>query len=258
MNISLQMKRVLDSIFYNSERIASIGGIHPSVNFERHTVFNRYLYVPIKDRIEVPIYCKGTINYTIAEYTYTDRAEEVAIPLYVNVIHDSRKTANAIFKALFLSDVRNRLVKISDSKGVNYYGNKCIIINNEGKILFLGTIVADIGGPDKSFYHINKVRIYVHPSVYLHDGTVEKGIIKTLIPYYLENGVRTDNSRYTRVRRDETPNNSNFYIPEIVIADVTDRFLKTPVKPDVLTINEQATKMLQSRLDEIFIGTNLV
>ena len=90
---------------------------------------------------------------------------------------------------------------------------------------------------------------------------VEKGIIKTVIPAFVQEGIMVDtnNIGVTAQEINTTIRNSNGFVtqvikplPEIIVADVTDRFIVRPKKPTPSTFNNDAMNdYLLEHLDKV-------
>ena len=116
--------------------------------------------------------------------------------------------------------------------------------------------------------HYKTGRIYVNPKVFVSNGLIEKGIIKTVIPAFVQEGIMVGSSR-TGITIQEINNpirNANGHIveytepiPEIVVIDVTDRFIIKPKKPTPSTFNNEAMNdYLLEHLEEVVEITKII
>ena len=268
MAISVQLNRQLHDIFLNRGSISLPDYIKPHLAFENNNVFNLFLKVDISGpEIDVPLMCKNKVEEgLLSNYNYSNGLKEVAVTLFENSYPQSRRTANATFKAFQLNDVRDRLLKITTNTGEVYYGGNGYILDKDYNILILYTLHG-VMERDR-LLHYKTGRIYVNPKVFVSNGIVEKGIIKTVIPAFVQEGIRIDTSNIGVTFQEITIPIRNEYglltgytspIPEIVVADVTDRFIVKPKKPTPSTFsNEAMNDYLLEHLDEVVQMTYIV
>ena len=261
MAISAQLNRQLHDIFMNGGAIRFPNYIKPHLAFENNNVFNLFLRVDISGpEIDVPLMCKYKVEKGLfSNYNQPNSLKEMAVALFENSYPQSRRTANAIFKTLQMNDTRDRLMKITTNNGEVYYGGNGYILDKDYNILILYTLHGVIG--EDKILHYKTGRIYVNPKVFVSNGLIEKGIIKTVIPAFVQEGIIVGSSR-TGITIQEINNpirNANGHIveyttpiPEIVVTDVTDRFIIKPKKPTPSTFNNEAMNdYLLEHLDEV-------
>lgn len=261
MAISAQLNRRLHDIFMNRGAIQFPDYIKPHLAFENNNVFNLFLRVDISGpEIDVPLMCKYKVEEgLLSNYNQPNSLKEMAVALFENSYPQSRRTANAIFKTFQMNDTRDRLMKITTNNGEVYYGGNGYILDKDYNILILYTLHGVIG--EDRILHYKTGRIYVNPKVFVSNGLIEKGIIKTVIPAFVQEGIRVDTSNLIRVTAQDINTlirNSNGFItlikplPEIIVADVTDRFIVRPKKPTPSTFNNDTMNdYLLEHLDEV-------
>lgn len=262
MAISAQLNRQLHDIFMNRGAIQFPDYIKPHLAFENNNVFNLFLRVDISGpEIDVPLMCKYKVEEgLLSNYNQPNSLKEMAVSLFENSYSQSRRTANAIFKTFQMNDTRDRLMKITTNNGEVYYGGNGYILDKDYNLLILYTLHGVIG--EDRILHYKTGRIYVNPKVFVSNGLIEKGIIKTVIPAFVQEGIMVDTSSFIGV----TAQDINTYIrksngfltqvikplPEIIVADVTDRFIVRPKKPTPSTFNNDAMNdYLLEHLDEV-------
>lgn len=263
MAISVQLNRQLHGIFLNRGAIEFPDYIKPHLVLENNNVFNLFLRVDISGpEIDVPLMCKYRVEEgLLSNYNYPNSLKEVAVTLFENSYAQTRRTANAIFKTFLMNDNRDRLMKITTNAGEVYYGGNGYILDKDYNILILYTLH---GVMEDRTLHYKTGRIYVNPKVFVSNGIVEKGIIKTVIPAFVQEGIRINGANIEGVTYQEINRHMpirNEYgritgytspIPEIVVADVTDRFIVKPKKATPSTFsNEAMNDYLLEHLDEV-------
>lgn len=267
MAISVQLNRQLHDIFLNRGSISFPDYIKPHLAFENNNVFNLFLRVDISGpEIDVPLMCKYRVEEGLLDnFNHSNSLKEVAVTLFENSHPQSRRTANAIFKAFQMNDNRDRLIKITTNTGEVYYGGNGYILDKDYNILILYTLH---GVMEDRILHYKTGRIYVNPKVFVSNGIVEKGIIKTVIPAFVQEGIMIDTSSIGATAQEintsiRNPNGFVFQVikplPEIIVADVTDRFIVKPKKPTPSTSsNEAMNDYLLEHLDEVVQMTYIV
>lgn len=266
MAISAQLNRELHNIFLNRGAIQFPDHIKPNLAFENHNIFNLFLRVDISGpEIDVPLMCKYKVEEgLLSNYNQPNSLKEMAVTLFENSNPQSRRTANVIFKTFQMNDNRNRLMKITTNTGEVYYGGNGYILDKDYNLLILYTLH---GVMEDRILHYKTGRIYVNPKVFVSKGIVEKGIIKTVIPAFVQEGIMVDTNNIEVTAQDINIaiRNQNGIVqvikplPEIVVADVTDRFIVKPKKPTPSTFsNEAMNDYLLEHLDEVVQMTYIV
>ena len=261
MAISEQLNRELHNIFLQTRNYSYPDYILPTLNFSNNNVFNVFLKTDISgNEVDVPLNCRGAVEGAIYEnYVVSGTVKEFSVALYENNYPQSKRTANAIFKAFQQFDRRNRMLKITTNKGEVYYGGNGFILDKDYNILLL-YVLHGIKNPDRTVTY-KTGRIYVNPKVFVSNDLLEKGIIKTVIPAFVQEGIRIDTSNIgvTAQEINVSIRNSNGFVvqvtsplPEIIVADVTNRFIVKPKKPTPSTFNNEAMNdYLLEHLDEV-------
>lgn len=268
MAISAQLNRQLHDIFMNRGAIQFPHYINPHLAFENNSVFNLFLRVDISGpEIDVPLMCKYKVEEgLLSNYNQPNSLKEIAVALFENSYPQSRRTANAIFRIFQMNNTRDRLIKITTNNGEVYYGGNGYILDKDYNLLILYTLHGVIG--EDRILHYKTGRIYVNPKVFVSNGLIEKGIIKTVIPAFVQEGIRVDGNRAgITIQEINNPiRNANGLvveltkpIPEIVVTDVTDRFIIKPKKPTPSTFNNEAMNdYLLEHLEEVVEMTKIV
>lgn len=260
MAISAQLNRQLHDIFLKRGAIQFPDYIKPHLAFENNNVFNLFLRIDISGpEIDVPLMCKYRVEEgLLSNYNSPNSLKEVAVALFDNSYPQSRRTANAIFKTFQMNDNRDRLMKITTNTGEVYYGGNGYILDKDYNILILYTLH---GVMEDRILHYKTGRIYVNPKVFVSNGLIEKGIIKTVIPSFVQEGIGIDTNNIGVTAQEVVmpiyrPNDRvqgyTRPLPEIIVADVTDRFIIRPKKPTPSTFsNEAMNDYLLEHLDEV-------
>ena len=260
MAISAQLNGPLHDIFLNRGAIQFPDYIKPHLAFENNNVFNLFLRIDISGpEIDVPLMCKYRVEEgLLSNYNSPNSLKEVAVALFDNSYPQSRRTANAIFKTFQMNDNRDRLMKITTNTGEVYYGGNGYILDKDYNILILYTLH---GVMEDRILHYKTGRIYVNPKVFVSNGLIEKGIIKTVIPSFVQEGIGIDTNNIGVTaqevvmpiyRPDGRVQGYTRPLPEIIVADVTDRFIIRPKKPTPSTFsNEAMNDYLLEHLNEV-------
>lgn len=189
--------------------------------------FKTILRVSAHDGIfEVPLIVRksleGIINQNLISVQHSnDYILDTLYPLCSESIIIQRKTFDTIIKLFFL-DSGWELRKIRLNDGSIYYGNRGIILDANFNPILLITLKAEL--VDNVCKYKNIV-IHISPSVFTNQTLlINKGIIKKIIPFYIEN-------------KFYNPIVNNFYDSgyfldktEFVI-DSFDDFIYNPIKP---------------------------
>lgn len=215
------------------------------LNYLSNNMFSLFLHVDFtKSRIAVPLICR---RFAEGEFYHDRSITEANMMLFEGGAPFDGRMASSIFKKFVDIDFSNRIAKVTTPKGEVYYGGRGIILDKDFKPILLCDIEGNIIEGDIIY---DSAKIYVNPSVFIVDGTMEKGIVKTIIPAYVKNGVRV----YT-----SWPNTkANFHrinykiIPEVVVKDFTDDFFVKPTKPTPSSFTkDSANEFLLDNIDDI-------
>lgn len=219
--------------------------IDGNLNYLNNNVFNLFLHVDCTGpHVVIPLFCRGYIERMICGRL---NVTEVDIALFTGEFPSERRASNAMFKLFTEIDFSKRLVKVTTSKGEIYYGGYGIILDKNMNPIFFCALDGEITEEGLIY---KSAKIYVNPSVFLTDGILEKGIIKTIIPAYVEHGVSIYTSFSNANRQFKKKN--GLIIPEIVVKDFTDDFFVKPSKPKPSTFTrEKVNDFLLEHVDEI-------
>ncbi len=235
----------------NRECHQSSSNINGSLNYLDNNVFNLFLHIDCAGpHVVVPLFCRGYIERIICGRL---NVTEVDIALFANGIPSERRTSNAMFKLFTEIGFSQRLIKVTTSKGEIYYGGYGMILDRNMNPIFFCTLEGDVTEEGLTY---NSAKIYINPSVLLIDSVLEKGLIKTIIPAYIENGVSIYTS-FPNVNKHFRRKNGKI-IPEVVIKDFTDDFFVRPSKPKPSTFTrDKVNDFLLEHVDDIKSMTHL-
>jgi hypothetical protein len=214
-----------------------------SENFANN--FNHFLKVDLTEkRIEVPIFMRTLVANVIFNNKISCKYNQAIYPLFSNRV-STRSTFDSVIKTFFTSvSLLDRLCK-NVSKGDIFYGTRGLVLDKDFNILFLCTLMYDyIQGEDIGYLDFDKLNIYINPSVFLDNKeTIPKGIINKLIPYYVSHDINV---------REEYSRRNKIIKPQILIEDVTNRFIVSPTKPvPGITSNDSINEFLINHIDNI-------
>lgn len=226
--------------------------IDSDLNYLNNNVFNLFLHVDcVGPHIEVPLFCRGYVEEELIRHR--QNITEVDIALFINGLSSEKRTSNSIFKVFTEVNFTKRLMKVITSKGEIYYGGYGIILNRDMNPIFFCTLEGDVTEEGLTY---NSAKIYINPSVLLVNNVLEKGLIKTIIPAYIENGVLIYTS-FSNVNGQFKKKNGRV-IPEVVIKDFTDDFFVKPSKPKPSTFTrDKVNDFLLEHIDDINLMTHL-
>lgn len=222
---------------------------NPNLNLNTNSLFRIGITVDLNvEDIEIPIIGKSHLEEQIMnKFSSLDTTEEeVIIPLFQNGNNVNKRTLNTICKLFKEVSWLNRLAKVHISNNIYYIG-KGIILDKDLSPLLLCTLKArkkeEPGEPNKIVYY--KAMCYIHPNVFIHSkDLINKGIISTIIPFYLENEIYLPSNYYIDLE-------PTYKKVEIVIDDCK-RFFTKPVKPKQLSdIDTSLNKCINDNIDEI-------
>lgn len=259
------MQRVSSRMSYTIEHMYNLSGdintsvnAHPRlVNYSSHTVFPAFFRVSLQgNKIELPIFAKRYVQnklLNMLENTSMRRSDIIIHFHTTEHINYHYRTADALIRNLveFNSDSNSRYLAVSTNKGETYYGCSGTIFNKDMVPLIFNVIECEI--VDNTLMY-KRVKSYINPSVFYSDGTVEKCISNKIIPFVMQNGVDVrpydsrvvDNISYTGTgTRRRT-------IPELSVADISDRFFCRPILPSVTYSDDDINDMLNRNIDDVF------
>lgn len=212
------------------------------INFLKNNVFQRYINLDLRGKeVEVPIFCRSEVQPLLLSSQYSRLYEEAKnvteayiCPLFVSK-EEQKRTSESIIRTMFETSTYHRLCKVTTNSGFVYYGGAGIIFNSNMEVLFLSAVKYEIPEGSENIKLINSIA-YISPKVFTSNGPVEKTIIKKVIPLLIEgNPIIYSNDRRV-INEYHYPNGRSSMVyrtPEIIIADVTDRFIGKPNVPDM-------------------------
>ena len=268
MAITERLNRDLHMIFYTYESMYRPNYIRQEINFSHNTVFNVFMKIDVSGlEVDTPLFCRRVVEEAILDnYRVDGMTPEVSVLLYENAYPQQNRTANAIFKAFQQFPRQNRMLKVTTNKGEVYYGGNGFILDKDYNVLLL-YVLHGLKNSDRTVTY-KAGRIYVHPKVFVSKGLLEKGIVKTIIPAFVTDGIEINQESLDATSQTINlpiwgPNHrSTEYtrpLPEIVIADVTERFIVKPKKPTPVTYNNEAMNdFLLEHLEEVVRSTGIV
>lgn len=108
-----------------------------------------------------------------------------SIPLEIYKVDRNSASGDTIIKKLFYEhSCQSGLCKVQTSKGETYYGTHGILLDENFNILFMMFYELD------EAYHKKSLIIKISPLVFTNSGTLEKTIIKKVIPIFLNGTVK--------------------------------------------------------------------
>lgn len=220
-----------------------------NLNYLNNNIFGLFLHIDCTGPyITVPLFCRILIE----EMLYAkENTTDIDIALFVNDCSSERKTFNSIFKLFTEVSFSRRLTKIITSKGEIYYGGYGVILDRNMTPIFFCTLEGEVDEEKNLTY--KSAKIYISPLVFISDSIIEKGIIKTVIPFYIERGtaIYTSFSNINKQFNNKTKG-SNRIVPEIIIKDFTDDFFVKPSKPKPSTFTkDKVDDFLLEHIDDI-------
>lgn len=266
MIISGQLSEEFLRPFTFSSGFENPQSVNPDVGIGSNNLFNLFLRIDVsKSVVEVPTVARINTEYILdnkIKYQSYKEFSDLVVPLFETDTPYTRRAASAIFRVFRQAKFSDRLLKVVTNKDEVYYGNKGLILDKDFNILFITILETSLDEEERRVIH-NKARVYIHPKVFGHEGVLEKGIVKTLIPAFTTKGVLVKETSRAR-------SNINYYteeetlkgivrtlvrpLAEIVIADVSEKFLAKPVKPNPVTFNkEMVNDFLLAHINEIVL-----
>lgn len=263
MEFNTTFIRCADSVFTSYDG-SSESQLTKELSLENNNVFNRFLVTNVGgDEIEVPVIAREHIEQVVSgvmsPFTGVSRIQTVVLPLYENSTPQDRRTFDSFIKQFFVTiNYSRRLQKITSNKGEVYYGGKGLIFDDRYNPLILCTLKARKKVQKEGAFGSNTFRmayfkpvIYVNPIVFTEsDKLINKGIIKKIIPYYINRGISFPSIRHSLFCVDSENNQESRRA--MVIIDNPNRFLIKPIvpKPQSCT-TESLNECLVNNVDDI-------
>lgn len=259
--VSNRMGYTIAHMYSQSGTIGTYYGGGPSnINYENNNAFPMFFRVKAcGDRIELPIFGKNTVQIKILNSLLTGHRSDVVIP-FVRYGEESPifRSADTLIRYLIEtpSNQKNMYHSAKTNKGEVYYGANGLLFDKDMNLLFMSLIECDIEG---NVIKYKKVKVFIHPLVFYSDGIVEKCLINKVIPFSLKEGVTVcggyNDTFVQNLVNYNDPNNCSTYhkaVPEIVVADVKDKFFYKPVLPSSTFSNEDINEFLSRNLNDVF------
>lgn len=236
------------------------GGGHSNINYENNNAFPMFFKVEAcGDRIELPMFGKDVVQTKILASLRTGHRSDIVMP-FVRYDEESPifRSADALIRYLTetSSNQKNMYHSVRTNKDEVYYGANGLLFDKDMNLLFMNLIECDIDGVTIRY---KKVKVFIHPMVFYSDGIIEKCLINKVIPYSLREGVTVYGGCYsTNIENHVNFSDPNNYstqhkaVPEIVVADVKDRFFYKPVLHSSTFSNGDVNEFLKRNLDDIF------
>lgn len=241
--------------------IGTYYGSGPSnINYENNNAFPLFFRVEAcGDKIELPMFGKETVQTKILASLQAGHRSDIVIP-FVRYNEESPifRSADTLIRYLIetSSNQKNMYHSAKTNKDEIYYGANGLLFDKDMNLLFMSLIECDIEGVVLRY---KKVKVFIHPMVFYSEGIVEKCLINKVIPYSLKEGVTVYGGYHLRnIENLVNLSNPNDYttrhrvVPEIVVADVKDKFFYKPVLSSSTFSNEDVNEYLKRNLDDIF------
>lgn len=259
------MQRVSNRMGYTIDEMYSSGGTISNwridanqLNYELNNPFQRFFRVILRgNHVEIPVFARNVIQSRLSMILLPNSntlREDIIIPFPCVGVGNECRTADTIVRYLTgsASTRQNMCFYADTNKGERYYGCNGTLFNKDMVPIFLNVLVGDIGNYTLTY---NKIRTYIHPSVFYSEGIVEKCIINKIIPYVMQNGVNAGVGVTNNIHCTINKDNKGRYqraIPEIVVVDIGDRFFCKPILPSVLYTNDSINDALNENIDDVF------
>lgn len=256
--VSERLSRTIDSMYASAGAVSTCNRTDSAVlNYTLNNVFQRFFKVSIKDnQVEIPMFARTKIQPKVIS-SNTSLRKDIVIPLIctdgVYKYNRSYRTVEPLLRDLmdYISTTQNMYHCAEIDKGGMYYGGSGILFNKDEIPIFFNVLVGDIENNNIIY---KKIRTYIHPSVFCSDNVVEKCVVNKIIPYVLQNGVYINNSISGNHINYATDNSHRYFraIPEIVVADIEERFFCEPVPPSITYTNDSLNDTLGRNIEDVF------
>lgn len=217
------------------------------VNFNSNNVFQRFFEIDLRGpEVEVPIFCRREVQPILVDNKNFENIEEYKdniiecyiTPLFVGK-EETKRTSDSMIRTMLETSTHYKLSKVTTNTGLVYYGGAGVIFNSRMELLMLNVVKYNLANP---FIELLKPIMYISPKVFTGDGPVEKNILRKLIPTVIAEGASLDTSTSVVHNKFNFSNENRVYtkrMPEIIIADVGDRFIHKPDMPDLSHFNDE-------------------
>lgn len=259
--ISDRTARIIQDIYSTGSHIDSNYYVSSNVDYTANNAFSLFFKVDVKEsKMDIPSFGMQTIlNCIINNLNQHKKIDSIAVPFVSSLrIYKASKSADLLMRALnqVYPNLGEMFVTVKTDKGELYYGAKGLIFDKDMNLLFLTSVECDM---DNSKIMYRKAKVYVHPSVFYSDGTIEKCLISKVIPYFLKEGVSVHGGSTSIPIKNcinyDDPDDWRTYhktIPQIIVADVKDKFFCKPVLSSVTFKDEDINEFLNKNLDAVF------
>lgn len=217
-------------------------------NFNSNSVFQRFFEIDLRgDEVEVPVFCRREVQDILISnrnYKTVGGHEDEIIECYIASLfvgmEQTRRTSDSIVRAMLETSTHYKLCKVTTNAGLVYYGGVGVIFNSQMELLLLNTVKYNL---TNNYPELIKPVMYISPKVFTSNGPAEKNILKKLIPTVLTAGVSLNTITSSVINKFNFPNGVRAqYIkgmPEIIVADVSDRFIHKPDMPDLSQFSDR-------------------
>lgn len=259
--VNNRMCFTINAMYSSSGTISRYVKVDPrQFNYELNNPFQRFFRVSLRgNHVEIPVFARGIVQSRLSNILLPcDDAlrEDIVIPFPCTIMRPSiYRTADTVVRYLTenTSSRQNMCLYAETNKGERYYGCNGILFNKDMVPIFLNVLVGDIENHTLTY---KKVRTYIHPSVFYSGGSIEKCIINKIIPYVMQSGVHVASvSEYINIHCSINADSAGHYqraIPEIVVADIGDKFFCKPALPSVSYTNDSINDVLNENIYDVF------
>lgn len=219
------------------------------VNFNSNNVFQRFFEVDLRGpEVEVPVFCRREVQPILVDnknFANIEEYKDNIIECYITSLfvgkEETKRTSDSMVRTMLETSTHYKLSKVTTNTGLVYYGGAGVIFNSRMELLMLNVVKYNLTNP---FIELLKPIMYISPKVFTGDGPVEKNILKKLIPTVIAEGasLNTSTSMVHNKFNFSDENRNRVYtrkMPEIIIADVSDRFIHKPDMPDLSHFNDE-------------------
>lgn len=261
------MQRVSNRMGYTIAHMYSQAGtigdayrsVPSNINYENNNAFPLFFRVETcGDRIELPMFGKDVVQAKILASLQAGHRSDIVMP-FVRYNEENLifRSSDTLIRYLIEtpSNQENMYHSAKTNKDEVYYGANGLLFDKDMNLLFMSLIECDIEG---FVLRYKKVKVFIHPMVFYSEGIVEKCLINKVIPYSLREGVTVYGGYHSRnIENLVNFSNPNDYttqhkaVPEIVVADVKDKFFYKPVLHSSTFSNEDVNEFLKRNLDDI-------
>lgn len=218
------------------------------VNFNSNNVFQRFFEIDLRGpEVEVPIFCRREVQSILIDnknFANIEEYKDNIIECYITSLfvgkEETRRTSDSMVRTMLETSTHYKLCKVTTNTGLVYYGGAGVIFNSRMELLMLNVVKYNLTNP---FIELLKPIMYISPKVFTGDGPVEKNILKKLIPTVITHGASLSAMTSSVINKFNFPDGPRTQfvkkMPEIIIADVSDRFIHKPDIPDLSHFNDE-------------------